>query len=175
LVGGGLIGSIDGLRAPLAGATLAMSWLVFGPNASSASAGSLCGAPAPSYTSMCYPPDQVKQVDRLLKVPALDPTRAVGKITGLPLTEVAASKRVLPTPTRRVVVLTWLYGIFPPGSIGVPDLSPPLLKWVVVEEFATPFKGLKGVRVEQSTGPEGPPGSVLDSFSAPPERGGAEV
>jgi hypothetical protein len=139
-----------------------MAWLIFGSNASGASAGSLCDAPGFSYTTMCYPPDRVKQVDRLLKVPALDPTRAVGKVTGLPLTEVAASKRVLPTPTRRVVVLSWLYGTFPPGSVGVPEPSPPLPKWAVVDEFATPFRGLKGVVVDQAPGTDGLPGSVPD-------------
>lgn len=139
----------------LACARVSMSWLAL--DRSPVAAASLCSFPAPTYTSTCYPPDQVKRVDRLLKVPPIDPTRAVAKLTGLPLTEVVASKRLLPTPSRRVVLLTWVYGTVLPG---VPDPSPPLPKWVIVEEFAMHFKGLKGVQVGQSAGPEGPPGSV---------------
>ena len=114
-----------------------------------ASGGTPCSGTSLQYTLTCYPPDQVRKAERLLPVAPIDPSRAVAKITGLSLAQVVAAKRLLPKPRRRVVLLEFDYGSFPAGSQGIPNPSPPTPKWVVVNEFAEHWAGVKGVMVSR--------------------------
>jgi hypothetical protein len=105
-----------------------------------------CPYPSMQYTLTCYPPNQKRTAERLLRHPAVDPSAAVRRVTGLPLTLITAARRLLPTPGRHVTLLAFDYGTVPQNT-DFPDPSVPVTAWVEVTEMARLAKGVKGMQL----------------------------
>jgi hypothetical protein len=105
-----------------------------------------CPWPSAQYALTCYPPNQKREAEALLRRPPMDPSAAVRQVTGLPLTLITAARRTLPTPSRRVNLLSFDYGNVPQNT-DFPDPSVPVVPWVLVTETAGPGKGVKGMQL----------------------------
>lgn len=105
-------------------------------------AASITAAPVPcmvtSYGGMdrCFAPDDVRIAAQRLPWLVVDPTTGVGRVAGLPLTQVdvsygsgliRAGQKLTPE------AITYFYGRLPKGN-GIPMPSPPRPKWMVVNE-----------------------------------------
>jgi hypothetical protein len=108
-----------------------------------------CTLVSVASTLTCYPPASIVRILPQLRGAAIDPSPAVARVTGLPLTQLATSRRLLPTPSTRVTALTFVYGQLPPSG-GPEDPSPAMPKWLLIDEHPGRLRGVHGVTVSRA-------------------------
>ena len=120
----------------------------------SAGTGVQCPPPPTIEIVACYPPTRVKRAEMQLAVKPIDLSAAIQRIAGVPLASVITVKRGYPTPGKKVIGLGFFYGVFA-GTIetSVP-MSPPLPRWVEVDENVGTKPGQSGMHMSQ-------PGSMI--------------
>ncbi len=97
------------------------------------------------YALTCYAASDTAKAEATFPGLVINPTPAVTIVTTLGLTHVITAKRVLPTPSKRVVALEFVYGPAPDANANGPGPFGVVAKWVTVTESTQHFPGIRGI------------------------------